>query len=68
MTKRCRVCERTGARSVVVRVSTGKTSREWRLSVCTWCWRAYEAMLDQGGNGVQQVLGPSVAGSVGWLI
>lgn len=53
-----------------LRASRKGVAREWRLIVCPDCWRAFEAMLDQGALAVQQglVLGPENVSRIHWFL
>jgi hypothetical protein len=47
---KCRVCHKRAALppfSVIA--SYRRNAREWRITVCQDCWRAFEAMLDEAG-------------------
>lgn len=55
----CRVC---GEREALVRafeltVHSRGVSVRWHFTVCRDCWRAMEALLDSGSDGVQNQLG-----------
>lgn len=69
MAKRvCRVCECYGARVLTVTVAArGKGAQQWRVEVCSDCWRAWEAMLDQAAFAVQPGLSVTIDGKNGWF-
>lgn len=52
----CRVCEARPRHVITVTVERGPYRRMWSVGVCRDCWRAFEAMLDEGALGMQASL------------
>lgn len=51
--KPCRVCTESAGQTMQVSVSRAGAAHTWQLFVCRDCWRAFEAMLDQGAPAQQ---------------
>lgn len=62
----CRSCERRPATSPITLTAHCRgRAREWRVQVCTDCWRAFEAVIEVAAIAVQAQL-PFVGTASGW--